>query len=145
MDNRLISLEALLNREVFEGGFDTLSEYVLVSLLQNEPILMLEYLDSVGKHRHNEADILVKLLHITAHLDEPLTARYRNQLTTLVTVSLNHGSIQAQEAAIGVLEGWRDFFSLQQLRNFHSTETWLQSYVHDVIAELEEEHRLHLT
>ncbi len=141
MDDRLISFEALLNREVLESGFDTLAEHVLKALLQTEPILMLAYLDSVGKSRRNEADLLAKLLHITAHLDEALTARYRGQLAALVTVGLNHESIQVQEAALGVLESWRDLFSLQQLRNFHSTETWLQNHVNDIITELEEEHQ----
>lgn len=125
----------LIYSDSFESGHVPLAEHFVLRLLRESKTQTKEWLQRLLLNNFNNFKVLVGLLHIISHIDYD-EINPEGQIMALACLS--NESIEVQDYAIKAFENWGSKDALIYLKNVKCSEEWLQSYLEEVIADLEE-------
>lgn len=135
-DNYTKELLHIILEQDFEYGFDSPADLFIKDLLNQNPIVTREWLNSVFLEYFYDRRILIGLLQLLSHMDY---FEIYPQGQTMAVAALSHVDSEVRECGIRAFENWSNIESLNVLRNLKCPEEWLQEYVQQVISDLEEE------
>ncbi len=128
------TLTHYINEEVFEYGTENYADlYVQESIYNNR--VAKEWLNAFFNHHFDDEKILTSILRIISNIDYDCIKPTGPSMALSV---LNHKNPEVQECSIRAFENWGDEDSLTMLKYVKCSEDWLQSYLNQVICDLEE-------
>ena len=126
----------LLHEQDFEYGVDTpADELVRKSLYENESIAK-EWLNRLFVENYGDQTVLIGILRVLSHFEYQEIAP---QGPTMALAALSNANAEVRECGIRAFENWGTLDSLKVLKNVRCAEKWLDDYLQQVIADLEEE------
>lgn len=129
------TLIQLIHEEIFEYGMENAAdEFLQINLCRN-PLWTKDWLNTIFLENFSDVKITTGILRIISHLE------YADIYPTgqmIAMGALSHKIAEVREIAIRAFENWESVESLGYLRHVQCGEKWLQSYLEQVINELEE-------
>ncbi len=136
---RLGTLVNALSRETIDEGYSMPSEDMFFQLLQKNKEEVSRWFHALENDESDHADLISKIIYMTSHISfETISQARMTFLVDWARRGLTHPNLDVQEAAIGAFENWRGSLALNALKEFYSSEQWLQQYVNQIISELKE-------
>lgn len=129
-------LLTIILEQDFEYGFDSPADLFIKRLLNQNPTVTKDWLNSVFIDYFHDTRIIIGLLQIISHIEY---FEIYPQGPTMAVAALSHVDSEVRECGIRAFENWGTVESLNVLRNLRCQEKWLQEYVQQVISDLEEE------
>jgi hypothetical protein len=126
----------IIQEQDFEYGFDSSADLFIKGLMEINSAVTKEWLNSVFIDHFHDGAVIIGLLHIISHLDY---FKIYPQGPTMAVAALSHSDAEVRECGIRAYENWGSSESLKVLKSVKCEEQWLQQYVEQVIADLEEE------
>lgn len=120
----------------FDYGFDSSADLFIRKFLKQNSVVTKEWLNSLFLEYFNDSRVVIGLLQIISHLDY---LEIYPQGPTMALAALSHIDSEVKECGIRAFENWETLDSLKVLRTISYPEKWLQEYVDQVIADLEEQ------
>lgn len=127
-------IKTMLNNEQIEVGYSSLTENYIESILEDNPNLTKEVINSIYIENFADPAFLHKLIEVVSNLD--YEKMYPTN-TILALGTLNHKDVRVQEASIASFEKWDDKKNLSVLQNIEFCNEWLKEYAEEVIEYLE--------
>lgn len=131
------TLLQLINEEIFEFGMENAADNFVQENLRDNPVFTKEWLNSMFLKYFADIEVTTGLLRIISHI------RYTDIYPTgptMALAALNHENAELREYGIRAFENWSDRDSLEYLKTIKCDEDWLQTYLEQVISDLEECH-----
>lgn len=125
----------------FEYGFDSPADLFIRKLLNQNPTLTREWLNSVFLEYFHDRRILIGLLQIMSHIGY---FEIYPEGPTMAVAALSHVDSEVRECGIRAFENWGTVESLNVLRSLQYPEEWLHEYAQQVISDLQEELASHV-
>ncbi|MDS4060652.1 MAG: hypothetical protein RKP73_19090 [Candidatus Contendobacter sp.] len=126
----------IILEEDFEYGFNSPSDLFIIGLMEVNPSITREWLNSVFIEYFHDTRVVIGLLHIISHLEY---YQIYPQGPTMAIAALSHVSAEVRECGIRAFENWGMSESLNVLKNVRCAEKWLQEYVEQVVSDLEDD------
>jgi hypothetical protein len=131
------SLLSLIKESDFEYGFNSALDIFLQNRLAENSLVTKEWLNFLFIEHFRNIEVVTGILRTIAHLD---FTEITPQGPTIALAALQHPSPEVRECGIRAFENWSTLDSLRILKNLRPPEEqWLQDYLTQVIADLEEE------
>lgn len=127
---------SILKNDIVDTGYYSNSELYFKTKLNENPPLAKEWINTVFLENYSNVDVLVKILYIISDIDYDLIVP---QGPTMAIAASRHENVEVREYAVRVFESWENPHMLKYLKHIKFDEEWLQTYLEEVIEELEEE------
>jgi hypothetical protein len=127
---------SLLKNDIVDTGYHLNSEIYFKTKLKENPSFAKEWLNTVFLENYSNVDLLVKILYIISDIDYDLIVP---QGPTIAMAASRHENAEVKEYAVRVFESWENPHMLKYLKYIKFDEEWLQTYLEQVIRDLEEE------
>lgn len=130
-------LLAIMRGENYTSGECAMSEsFVRQTISQMGPEHTMSLLMSVYDSNYDSPHILIGLLHMLSHFDYDVVRPYG---PIMALGLLQHKSYSVREFAIKAFENWASTETLIYLKNIKCDQPWLQEYLDNVIADIEQQ------
>lgn len=130
-----INFLELIKEHGFEYGMDSPAEIFVRECIQENELATREWLNDIFIQNYDNVSVLTGILRVISHFDY-------NEISpegiTMALAAIPHANVQVRECGIRALENWGTIECLKILKNIHYPENWLQSYVDQVVKDLEE-------
>lgn len=120
-----------------DGMMNDVADEVEIYINQNKyaTYLWLHFLYSQNQNDYKVISALLRIIGLTVDIQDS------DLLLPIVKCGLNDSHIEAQEAALMVIEKWRTKECLDALNTSHFSSKWISKYAESIVKELEEELR----
>jgi len=125
----------MLHGVEFEFGYKTPVDDYIKDALRRYETFAREWLNEIFLQNFERPQILSAILRVISHIDYSLMYP---QGVTIAIAATRHADIEVQECGVRCFENWESPESLPILRSLTFPEHWLNSYLLDVITDLEE-------
>jgi hypothetical protein len=126
----------LILEQDFEYGFLSSADKYTQDVITRYPSDTKELLNDLFIIHYGDTRIVIGILQIISHIDYMLISPNG---PTMALAALAHRDPEVRECGIRAFENWNSAESLKVLRNTHCQEKWLQNYLEEVVANLEQE------
>lgn len=126
----------LLREQDFEYGVDTPADELIRKCLNENESITKQWLNELFIQYFADKAVIIGILRVLSHF------RYHEvapQGPTMAIAALSNANAEVRECGIRAFENWRTLDSLKVLKGVHCAERWLNDYLQQVIADLEEE------
>ena len=126
----------LLHEQNFEYGIDTPADKLVRKCFHENEAISKEWINHLFVENFNDQTVLMGILRVLSHFDYQEVAP---QGSTIALAALANASAEVRECGIRAFENWGSLQSLKVLENVNCEEKWLDDYLKQVIADLQEE------
>lgn len=133
-NNFMQNLLQLLHNVEFEFGYETPAEKYVRDALSNYGTFVREWINDIYLKNLNDPQTLSRILRVISHFE--YSQMYPQGMTIAISATRNEDT-EVQECGIRCFENWEAIDSLPILKNIYISESWLNDYLEDVIADLE--------
>lgn len=126
----------LLHEQDFEYGIDTPADELVRKCFYENEAISKEWINHLFVENFNDQTVLIGILRVLSHFDYQEIVP---QGPTVALAALANASAEVRECGIRAFENWGNLQSLQILENVNCEEKWLDDYLKQVIADLQEE------
>jgi len=126
----------LLREQDFEYGVDTPADELVRKCFHENEAISKEWINNLFVENFNDQIVLMGILRVLSHFNYQEVAP---QGPTVALAALANTSAEVRECGIRAFENWGSLHSLKVLENVNCEEKWLDDYLKQVIADLQEE------
>lgn len=131
----------LLREQDFEYGVDTPADELVRKSFSENISIAKEWLNQLFVENYDDQTVLMGILRVLSHFEYQEVAP---QGPTMALAALSNVSAEVRECGIRAFENWSTLESLEVLKNVKCQEEWLNDYLQQVIADLNEELETHV-
>ena len=125
----------LITDSELEYGFSSSLDVFLRERLAENALATKEWLNELFIEYYPDVSVATGTLRAIAHLDYHEIAP---QGPTIALAALSHSNLEVRECGVRSFENWATLECLSILRSVQCNEEWMQDYVTQAIADLEE-------
>jgi len=125
-----------LKEQDFEYGVDTPADKLVRKMFVENESIAKEWLNELFVENFNDQTVIIGLLRVISHFDYQEVAP---QGPTMALAALSNANAEVRECGIRAFENWSNLESLKVLKHTKCDEEWLDDYLKQVIADIEEE------
>jgi len=126
----------LLREQDFEYGVDTPADELVRKCFHENEAISKEWINNLFVENFNDQTVLMGILRVLSHFNYQEVVP---QGPTIALAALANTSAEVRECGIRAFENWGSLHSLKVLENVNCEEKWLNDYLKQVIADLQEE------
>jgi len=126
----------LLREQDFEYGIDTPADVLVRKSFSENASITKKWLYQLFVENYDDQTVLMGILRVLSHFEHQEVIP---QGPSMALAALSNVSAEVRECGIRAFENWGTLESLEVLKNAKCEEKWLNDYLQQVIAELEEE------
>ena len=126
-------LISIILEQDFEYGYESVGDKFVKTLMEKDKVITRAWLNNIFLDYFDNPKILIGLLQIVSHLSYN---DIYSEGPTMAVASLTHKNAEVRETGVRCFENWASEDSLTILGNLNFEETWLQSYVNEVVSDL---------
>lgn len=135
------NLLKLLREQDFEYGVDTPADELVRKTFAENQSIAKEWLNQLFVENYDDQTVIMGILRVLSHFEYQEIAP---QGPTMALAALLNKSAEVRECGIRAFENWSTLESLEVLKNVKCQEEWLNDYLQQVIADLNEELEIHV-
>ncbi len=128
----------LITETELEYGYKSALDDFIRDRLEENSAVTNQWLNSIFNEHFNDIVITTGILRTIAHFDY---AEANPAGPTMATAALTHENAEVRECGARAFESWVSLDSLKILKSINHPEKWLQDYINQVIADIEEEYK----
>ena len=125
----------LLREQDFEYGIDTPADGLVRRCFKENEVVLKQWLNQLFIENFCDTRITIGILRVISHIEYH---EISPEGVTMAIAAFSHSNIEVQECGIRAFENWCNFKSLEVLKSVSCKEDWLQDYLNQVIADIEE-------
>ena len=125
----------LLREQDFEYGVDTPADELVRKCFHENEAISKEWINNLFVENFNDQTVLMGILRVLSHFNYQEVVP---QGPTVALAALANKSAEVRECGIRAFENWGSLHSLKVLKNVNCEEKWLEDYLKQVIADLQE-------
>lgn len=133
-NNFVQNLLQLLHNVEFEFGYETPADKYVREALSKYGTFVREWINDVFLQSFDDPQTLSAILRVLSHFEY---SQMYPQGMTIAIAATRHEDAEVQECGIRCFENWEAKDSIPILKNILFSESWLNDYLEDVIADLE--------
>lgn len=134
------NLLKLLREQDFEYGVDTPADELVRKTFTENQSIAKEWLNQLFVENYYDQTVIMGILRVISHIEYQEIAP---QGPTMALAALSNKNAEVRECGIRAFENWSTLESLEVLKNVKCHEKWLNDYLQQVIADLNEELETH--
>lgn len=125
--------------EDFEYGIEAKADILVKKQLAINVLATKSWLNTIFVNHFSDTNILMGLLRLIARIDYSIISP---EGPTIAIAALSHKNIEIKECGVRAFESWGTLSSLGILENLQVSTPWLQSYINDVISDIQKEYKI---